>query len=122
MNTVTAEQLFQALQAMPMEERVRFFSLLAINAFRDQHAYQNLQDQQVFWHLDNDEFTAQEAADYLEVSIGTFRRYVYDGRIKPCSAPGITQLFATRNLKAFKHATHDVKLTLDGGKGKGKPN
>lgn len=122
MNTATAEQLFQALQAMPAEERVRFFSLLAINAFRDQHAYRNLQDQQVFWHLDNDEFTAQEAADYLEVSIGTFRRYVHDGRLKPCSAPGRNQLFATRNLKAFKRATNDVKRTFDGGKDKGKPS
>lgn len=35
--------------------------------------------EQLFGHLSEAEFTAAEAAEYLEVSIPTFRRYVQGG-------------------------------------------
>lgn len=35
--------------------------------------------EQLFGHLAEAEFTATEAAEYLEVSIPTFRRYVQGG-------------------------------------------
>ncbi|NMM26528.1 MAG: helix-turn-helix domain-containing protein [Glaciimonas sp.] len=104
MSTMTAEELFQDLKTMPVNERVRFFTLLAIDGFRDQ----NLNHEQVFGHLVSDEFTAQEAAEYLEISMSTFRRYVHDGKVNPSSALGRNQLFSTRDLKTFKRALKDV--------------
>lgn len=108
MSTMTADELYQDLKTMPANERTRFFTLLAINAFGDE----NLNHEQVFGHLASDEFTAQEAAEYLEVSMSTFRRYVHDGKVKPSSELGRNQLFATRDLKAFKRALKDVKRTF----------
>ena len=107
MNTITAEELFQDLRAMPATERSRFFDLLAINAFRDD----NFTHEQVFGDLASDEFTAQEAAEYLEVSMSTFRRYVQTGKLKASSELGRNQMFATRDLKAFKRALKNVKGT-----------
>jgi excisionase family DNA binding protein len=40
-----------------------------------------LRHQQLFGHLARDEFTADEAAEYLEVSMSTFRRFVASGRL-----------------------------------------
>ncbi|WP_230414380.1 helix-turn-helix domain-containing protein [Collimonas silvisoli] len=105
MSTMTADELFEKLKAMPATERNRFFTMLAINAFRDE----NLTHEQVFGDLANDEFTAQEAAEYLEVSMSTFRRYVLSGKLKVNSEVGRNQMFATRDLKAFKRALKDVK-------------
>ncbi|MEO8169941.1 MAG: helix-turn-helix domain-containing protein [Oxalobacteraceae bacterium] len=104
---MTAEELFQDLKTMPANERARFFTLLAVNAFHDE----DLNHEQVFGHLASDEFTAREAAEYLEISISTFRRYVHDGKVKPSSELGRNQLFATPDLKAFKRALKDVKRT-----------
>ena len=58
--------------------------------------------EQLFGHLAGDEFTAQEAAEYLEVSMPTFRRYVQAGRITPNTTVGRSQLFSTDALRAFK--------------------
>ncbi|SFI25535.1 DNA binding domain-containing protein, excisionase family [Collimonas sp. OK307] len=107
MSAITAEELFQELKTMPASERNRFFTLLAINAFRDD----NLTHEQVFGDLANDEFTAQEAAEYLEVSMSTFRRYVQTGKLKASSELGRNQMFATHDLKAFKRALKNVKGT-----------
>lgn len=105
MNTMTAEELLQDLKTMPSAERSRFFSMLGNYFFRDDNA----NHEQVFGHLAGDQFTAQEAAEYLEVSMSTFRRYVHDRKLKPSSELGRNQMFATRDLKAFKRALKDVK-------------
>jgi excisionase family DNA binding protein len=107
MSTMTAEELFQDLKAMPATERSRFFTMLAVNVFGDE----NLTHEQVFGDLASDEFTAQEAAEYLEVSMSTFRRYVLSGKLKVNSELGRNQMFATRDLKAFKRALKNVKGT-----------
>lgn len=105
MNTMTAEELFQDLKAMPAAERSRFFTMLAVNVFGDE----NLSHEQVFGDLANDEFTGQEAAEYLEVSMSTFRRYVQAGKLTASSVLGRNQMFSTRDLKVFKRALKEVK-------------
>jgi len=60
--------------------------------------------EQLFGHLANDHFTAQEAAEYLEVSMSTFRRFVASGKLNPCSRVGRNQMFAVADLKAHKKA------------------
>ena len=99
-HAMTAEELFQDLKAMPTTERSKFFMLLANTIFQEE----NYTHEQVFGHLATDEFTVQEAADYLEMSVANFRRYVQSGKLKPVNTVGRNQLFATRDLKAFKRA------------------
>ncbi|MDR2001261.1 MAG: helix-turn-helix domain-containing protein [Zoogloeaceae bacterium] len=98
--TLTAEELYQDLRQMPPVERQRFFVILSANAFGGE----DLSHEQLFGHLAGDEFTAQEAAEYLEVSMSTFRRIVTDGRLTPSSTVGRNQMFAVPDLKAFKKA------------------
>lgn len=103
--TMTAEDLFQGLQHMPATERQRFFSLLSANAFRGE----DLSHEELFGHLSGDQFTANEAAEYLEVSMSTFRRLVASGRLNPSSTVGRNQMFAVPELKAFKKALKTAK-------------
>lgn len=103
--TVTADELFADLKRMPVAERQRFFVLLANNAFRDE----DLDHQTLFGHLAEDEFTAEEASEYLEVSMSTFRRYVASERLRPRTKVGRSQLFAVADLKRFKKALKATK-------------
>lgn len=88
-------------------EGQKFFSLLATKAF----AEKDLSHNELFGHLSEDYFTGEEASDYLEVSMSTFRRYVQDGRIQARSSVGRSQLFAVSDLKSFKKARKAVKKT-----------
>jgi excisionase family DNA binding protein len=63
---------------------------------------QDLNHEQVFGHLRNDTFSAEEAAEFLEISMPTFRRYVQSGKLKPTELIGRSQLFATADLRKFK--------------------
>ena len=65
---MTAEDLFQNLKHMPAAERQKFFVILSTNAFRDEE----MSHEQLFGHLAGDEFTAQEAIEYLDVSMSSF--------------------------------------------------
>lgn len=60
--------------------------------------------EELFGHLASDNFTAQEAAEYLEISMSTFLLFVADGRLTPSSTVGCNQMFAVSDLKAFKKA------------------
>ncbi|MBC2770633.1 helix-turn-helix domain-containing protein [Pusillimonas minor] len=101
----TAETLFEALSLLSPTERERFFSLLARRAFGDEdYTYE-----QTFGDLDEASFSAQEAADYLEVSLPTLRRYVQSGRLAPARVVGRSQMFATTTLQRFKQALRMVK-------------
>ncbi len=102
---MTAEDLFQNLKQMPTIERQRFFGILSMNAFRDE----DMGHEQLFGHLAEDAFTAAEAAEYLEVSMSTFRRLVTAGRLHPSSTVGRNQMFATADLKTFKKALKTTK-------------
>lgn len=63
---------------------------------------QTLNHEQVFGHLRNATFSAEEAAEFLEVSVPTFRQYVQAGKIKPADLIGRSQLFATADLRKLK--------------------
>ena len=101
----TAEDLFAAMKEMPPTERVRFFTLLGESAFeKDDFSYT-----EVFSDVLSAEFTAEEAAEYLEVSVSTFRRYVQGKKIFPVHVVGRNQFFSTADLKSFKKSLRAVK-------------
>ena len=62
----------------------------------------NYSHEQVFGHLRNATFSAEEAAEFLEISLPTLRRYVQSGRLKPVSVIGRSQLFSSIDLKLLK--------------------
>jgi len=93
-----AEEVFYQVQHMPEGERLKFFALVAKNAFQvDQFTHSD-----VFGHLKDARFSAQDAAEYLEVSMPTFRRYVQSNKIKPVEVIGRSQLFTSSDLREFK--------------------
>jgi len=97
-DAMTAAQLIQELQSLPDTERSKFFQLLESRAFGG-HSFSY---EQVFGHLAGELFTASEAAEYLEISLPTFRRYVQRGLIAPVQLLGRNQMYTTGDLKAFK--------------------
>ncbi len=103
--TMTAEKLFRDLRHMPSEEREKFFMILSTKAFSDA----DMSHEALFGHLASDAFTSEEAAEYLEVSMSTFRRYVSAEKLKPNSVVGRNQMFSVPDLKAFKKALRKVK-------------
>ncbi|MBV8271553.1 MAG: helix-turn-helix domain-containing protein [Cupriavidus sp.] len=105
MKNMTAENLITSLRKMPVQERQRFFLLVGQQAFSDE----NFSHDEVFGDLAEADFTAAEAAEYLEVSMATFRRLVRDGKLAPHAEVGRSQLFAAADLKAFKRQRKAVK-------------
>ena len=95
---MTAEKILMELQSMPILERDRFFSMLGRSFFKDE----NFTHDQVFGELANIEFSSQEAAEYLEVSIATLRRYIQTGKLKYSRIVGRNYMFTTQSLKTFK--------------------
>jgi len=57
---------------------------------------------QIFGHLNTSLFSADEAAQYLEVSMPTLRRYVQAGKLKPAQNIGRSQLFSSADLRRLK--------------------
>jgi excisionase family DNA binding protein len=104
-HAMTAEDLFKDLKQMPTTERQKFFVILSTNAFRGD----DMSHEELYGHLSGDNFTAQEAAEYLEVSMSTFRRYVASGKLNPSSTVGRNQMFAVPELKTFKKALKTTK-------------
>lgn len=102
---MTAENLYQDLKQLPAIERQKFFVILSANAFRGE----DMSHEQLFGNLADDEFTAQEAAEYLEVSMSTFRRYVTGEKLRPSSTIGRNHLFAVPDLKKMKRALATFK-------------
>lgn len=101
-HALTAEDLFSEMKRMPAMERIRFFSLLTSNAFRED----DFTHEQVFGHLQQEPFSAWEAAEYLEVSVPTLRRYVQSGKLVPSHTVGRNQMFSAQTLRAFKRDRH----------------
>lgn len=106
MNTITAEQVLADLQKTSIAERKKFFELLAERAFRDEDNYSH---EEVFGDLKDAYFTASEAAEYLEISIATFRRYVRDGKLSASTEVGNTHLFLLEDLRRVKAAKRVMK-------------
>ncbi|HEX9173838.1 MAG TPA: helix-turn-helix domain-containing protein [Telluria sp.] len=103
MSQQTAEAVFQDLRKLSSNERTRFFQLLSSGLQEE-----NSTHEQVFGHLTAMEFTAAQAAEYLEVSMSTFRRYVNAQRIRACRTVGRSAMFSTKDLKTFKRALREV--------------
>lgn len=99
---LTAESLFQDFTRMPDAEKKTFFELLFARVMNTQH--HDASHEQVFGHLKDATFSAQEAAEYLEVSISTLRRLVANRQLVPCSFIGRSQLFSTSDLKVLKRS------------------
>ncbi|MDP2830330.1 MAG: helix-turn-helix domain-containing protein [Sulfuricellaceae bacterium] len=58
--------------------------------------------EQVFGHLQQEAFSAGEAAEYLEVSIPTLRRYVQSGKLVPSHTVGRNQMFSAQTIRMVK--------------------
>ena len=65
--------------------------------------------EEIFGDLQEAYFMASEAADYLEVSMATFRRYLRDGKLRASNRVGNNQLFLLDNLRQFKQALKLIK-------------
>jgi excisionase family DNA binding protein len=105
MSKVTAEVVYRNFTQLTSNERAKFFALLADPSIQGE----NFSHAQVFGHLEGDAFTTAEGAEYLGISISTFRRYVAHGKLQASSAIGRSQLFSTKDLKAFKRSRQEFK-------------
>ena len=99
-HALTAEDLFSEMKRMPSAERIKFFSLLTNQAFRDD----DFTHEQVFGHLRHEPLSAGEAAEYLEVSLPTLRRYVQANKLRPSHTVGRNQMFSAEDLRTYKRA------------------
>ena len=97
-HALTAQDLFSEMRRMPATERAKFFLLLSNNAFRDD----DFSHEQVFGHLAREPLSAAEAAEYLEISLPTLRRYVQAKKLIPSHVVGRNQMFAANDLRAYK--------------------
>ena len=97
-HALTAQDLFSEMRRMPATERVKFFLLLSTHAFRDD----DFSHEQVFGHLAREPLSAAEAAEYLEISLPTLRRYVQAGKLIPSHVVGRNQMFSANDLRAYK--------------------
>lgn len=105
MNHLTAQTLYLEFRKLPRSERAKFYALLAEGDMADANA----SHEQVFGHLAGEEFSASDAAEYLEVSMSTFRRFVADGKLRASGEIGRSQLFSTKDLKSFKRSRQEIK-------------
>jgi excisionase family DNA binding protein len=64
---------------------------------------------EVFGHPSPDGFTAQEAAEYLEVSMSTLRRFLASSKLHPSRVVGRNQMFLVPELRAFKKVLKTAK-------------
>jgi excisionase family DNA binding protein len=56
----------------------------------------------VFGHLKHEHFSSEDAAEYLEISLTTLRRYVRTKKIKPMKVIGRSPLFSAKDLRQLK--------------------
>jgi excisionase family DNA binding protein len=99
-HALTAQVLFSEMRRMPATERAKFFLLLSTNAFRDD----DFSHEQVFGHLAREPLSAAEAAEYLEISLPTLRRYVQAKKLIPSHVVGRNQMFSANDLRAYKRS------------------
>lgn len=105
---MTGENLFQSLYQnlcqMSDIERMNFYVLFISKVFQFNQSEKDMTHEELFGHLATDSFTAQEAAEYLEISLSTFRRLVAAGKLNPSATIGRSQMFSVPALKALKKA------------------
>lgn len=91
----SSQAFINQFRALPESEKTQVRSL--INE-------QNLSHEEVFGFLREEEFTVHEATEYLGISEPTFRRAVKAGKITASSTVGRSNLYALKDLRAFKKA------------------
>jgi len=96
---ITAEKLYRDMVEMPVEEREKLFAVIARRGF-EKDTYTR---QEVFDDIRSAPFTTKEAAEYLEISEITLRRWIKAGKI-PFQRMGRNLLFDVNELKSFKSA------------------
>ncbi|MCF8131110.1 MAG: excisionase family DNA-binding protein [Deltaproteobacteria bacterium] len=96
---ITAEKLYRDMVEMPVEEREKLFAVIARRGF-EKDTYTR---QEVFDDIRRAPFTTKEAAEYLEISEITLRRWIKAGKI-PFQRMGRNLLFDVNELKSFKSA------------------
>jgi excisionase family DNA binding protein len=58
--------------------------------------------EELFGHLNEEHFSVKDAAEYLEISLPTLRRYVSAKKIKPMKVIGRSPLFSAKDLRQLK--------------------
>ena len=96
---ITAEHVYQELVDMPVQEREKLFAVMARRGF-EKDAYRH---DEVFDDIRQSPFTIQEAADYLDVTEMTVRRWARSGKLTACKI-GRRLGFDPDLLKQFKRA------------------
>jgi excisionase family DNA binding protein len=77
---------------------MKFFSLVG----KHLSGSKELTHEKVFGHLNEEYFSSEDAAEYLEISVPTLRRYVSAEKIKPVKTIGRSQLFSAKDLRQLK--------------------
>jgi excisionase family DNA binding protein len=77
---------------------MKFFSLMG----KHLSGLKELTHEEVFGHLNEEHFSVKDAAEYLEISLTTLRRYVNAKKIKPVKTTGRSQLFSAKDLRQLK--------------------
>ena len=96
---ITAEKVYEDMIEMPVKEREKLFAVIARQGFtKDRY-----RKEAVFDDIRSALFTVREAAEYLEISEITLRRWVKAEKI-PFQRMGRNILFDADQLKAFKKA------------------
>lgn len=95
---ITAEKLYRDMLEMPVEEREKLFAVIARRGF-EKDTYSR---REVFDDIRRAPFTTKEAAEYLEISEITLRRWIKAGKI-PFKRMGRNLLFDVDELKSFKN-------------------
>ena len=94
---ITAEKVYKEMLEMPIKEREKLFAAIARRGFeKDLYSYE-----EVFDDIRRSPFSVKEAAEYLEISEITLRRWIKAGRVVP-KRIGRSHFFEVDALKAIK--------------------
>lgn len=94
---ITAEKVYKEILEMPIKEREKLFTVIARKGFeKDVFSHD-----EVFDDIRRSPFTVKEAAEYLEVSEITLRRWIKAGKIRS-ERIGRNIFFEIDELKAIK--------------------
>ncbi len=94
---ITAEKVYKEILEMPIKEREKLFTVIARKGF-EKDVFRH---DEVFDDIRRLPFTVKEAAEYLEISEITLRRWIKAGKITS-DRIGRNIFFEVDELKAIK--------------------